>query len=162
MNWLDNLLAGKVEEVCPPCPPHLKPSPHEDSRGDNRLVPDLSPTCPLTSVGTPRTLAPETEGQATAPGCPLVLFPIKPSLPLDLILEGTKGTKRTRLEQARPLWDRTLEARCAAADPEEARYLREERAGILEFEGGMSRGEAGVLSLACTLGEPACTLSCRP
>lgn len=150
MNWLDTLLAGKVEKVCPPCPPDVKPSPNEDSRGDKRLVPYLSPTCPQTPVGTPRTLAPETGEQATAPGCPLVLSPLKPSPSLCLRHEGTKGTKGTRLEQARSLWDQTLEVRCAAADPEEARYLREERAGILQFQTGISRAEADAISLVYT------------
>lgn len=35
-----------------------------------------------------------------------------------------------------------LERLCAMADPEEAAYLREERAAILEHEAGMSRKEA--------------------
>ena len=38
--------------------------------------------------------------------------------------------------------DETLEAQCAGADPEEAEHLRQERAGILEFEGGLCRLEA--------------------
>ena len=38
--------------------------------------------------------------------------------------------------------DAELEARCAGADPEEAVYLREERAGILEYEAGLRRIEA--------------------
>ncbi len=38
--------------------------------------------------------------------------------------------------------DAELEARCAGADPEEAAYLREERAGILEHDGGLARTEA--------------------
>lgn len=38
--------------------------------------------------------------------------------------------------------DEALEALCALADPEEAAYLREERAAILEFDGGLSRLEA--------------------
>lgn len=38
--------------------------------------------------------------------------------------------------------DSELEARCCGADPEEAAYLREERAGILEHEAGLCRMEA--------------------
>jgi hypothetical protein len=38
--------------------------------------------------------------------------------------------------------DMTLDALCARADPEEAAYLREERAGILEHDGGLCRLEA--------------------
>jgi len=38
--------------------------------------------------------------------------------------------------------DSELEARCAGADPKEAAYLREERAGILEHDGGICRMEA--------------------
>jgi len=38
--------------------------------------------------------------------------------------------------------DATLEALCSGADPEEAAYLREERAAILEHEGGMCCMEA--------------------
>lgn len=38
--------------------------------------------------------------------------------------------------------DVELEARCAGAGPEEAAYLREERAGIQEHDGGLCRGEA--------------------
>jgi len=40
------------------------------------------------------------------------------------------------------LTDLTLEALCIAADPEEARYLREERAAILEHLAGLPRVEA--------------------
>ncbi|WLT31125.1 hypothetical protein [Geothrix sp. PMB-07] len=38
--------------------------------------------------------------------------------------------------------DEALEALCAAVDPEEAADIREERAAVLEFEGGLSRMEA--------------------
>ena len=38
--------------------------------------------------------------------------------------------------------DEALEALCSGADPEEAGYLREERAAILELEGGLCRLEA--------------------
>ena len=38
--------------------------------------------------------------------------------------------------------DLELEARCAGTDPEEAAYLRKERAGVLEYEAGFSREEA--------------------
>ena len=38
--------------------------------------------------------------------------------------------------------DTGLEARCAGADPIEAAYLREERAGIFEHYGGLCRMEA--------------------
>ena len=38
--------------------------------------------------------------------------------------------------------DETLEALCALADPEKAAFLREERAAILEVEGGLCRLEA--------------------
>jgi len=40
------------------------------------------------------------------------------------------------------LTDGTLEALCATLKPEDARVLREERAGIMEFDGGMSSDEA--------------------
>ncbi|MGA2083134.1 MAG: hypothetical protein ABSH53_21345 [Holophaga sp.] len=39
-------------------------------------------------------------------------------------------------------FDPTLETLCAGLPPEEAQALREERAGILEFEAGMTRAEA--------------------
>ena len=39
------------------------------------------------------------------------------------------------------LMDGTLEAGCAGADPIEAEYLRQERAGILEHEAGFTREE---------------------
>ena len=38
--------------------------------------------------------------------------------------------------------EHTLEALCAGLLPEDAGALREERAGILEFEAGLSREEA--------------------
>ena len=38
--------------------------------------------------------------------------------------------------------DDAMEALCAGADPEDADYLRQERAAILEFEGGLCRLEA--------------------
>lgn len=38
--------------------------------------------------------------------------------------------------------DTTLEALCPGVDPEEAAYLREERAGVLEHEAGLGRVEA--------------------
>jgi len=38
--------------------------------------------------------------------------------------------------------DTTLEALCPGADPDEAAYLREERAGILEHDAGLCRLEA--------------------
>ncbi len=38
--------------------------------------------------------------------------------------------------------DPTLEALCAGLPPEDALDLREERAGILEYEAGLSRTEA--------------------
>jgi len=38
--------------------------------------------------------------------------------------------------------DAELEARCGEADPEEAAYLREEQAGILEHDGCLCRMEA--------------------
>lgn len=38
--------------------------------------------------------------------------------------------------------DPELEAQAAGADPEEAAYLREERAGILEHDAGLNRSEA--------------------
>ena len=37
----------------------------------------------------------------------------------------------------------TLEAICLNLSPEDADDLRQERAGILEFEGGLTRAEAG-------------------
>ncbi len=37
--------------------------------------------------------------------------------------------------------DEALETLCSGADAEEAEYLREERAAILEFDGGLSRLE---------------------
>jgi hypothetical protein len=40
------------------------------------------------------------------------------------------------------LRDTTLEAQCAGVDPEEAEYLRQERAAILEHEAGLSSAEA--------------------
>ena len=46
-------------------------------------------------------------------------------------------------------WDPTLEALCEQADSSEAQYLRQERAGILEYQGGFTRKEAERLSLAC-------------
>jgi len=165
MSWLDTLLAGNVKRICLLCSSDLKPNPYEDLRGDKRLVPDLSPTCPLTPAKAPCTFTPGAGGQAPQPICPLVLSPIKSAPSLDLRAEGTKGTQGTNPEQTSQLWDQTLEARCAGADPEEARYLREERAGILEFEAGMSWKEAA--ALACTRDPPAILenknlLNCSP
>ena len=40
------------------------------------------------------------------------------------------------------LADPTMEALCAGLPPDDARNLREERAGILEHEAGMSRDDA--------------------
>jgi hypothetical protein len=45
-------------------------------------------------------------------------------------------------------WDSELEALCARADPLEAQYLRHERSGILEFQGGLTREEAERRALA--------------
>ena len=39
-------------------------------------------------------------------------------------------------------WDVVLESLCAGLPPGDVYVLREERAGILEFEGGMTRVEA--------------------
>lgn len=43
---------------------------------------------------------------------------------------------------AGPLFDPTLEALCAGLPPDDARALRQERAGILEYEAGFTRAEA--------------------
>lgn len=47
---------------------------------------------------------------------------------------------------ARPLptepWDETLETLCAALGRDDAQALREERAGILEYEAGLPTEEA--------------------
>lgn len=43
-------------------------------------------------------------------------------------------------------WDPSLEALCDGLPCDEAQVLREERAGILEFEGGMARSNAEALA----------------
>lgn len=67
------------------------------------------------------------------------LFWFAPTHPGEEVLDWARNFKanlKIRLE------DRTLEAQCAIADPEEAAYLREERAAAMEFDGGLSRLES--------------------
>lgn len=126
MSWFERLLGQTAERMCPLCPLPLEPSVHEGLSGDKSLVPDLSPTCPLNRGN----VSPGTRGHAQNPTCPLDLSPVKPAPPLNLGPEGTKGTKGTRPLQPCPSSDPYLEEICKRSDPEEARYLREERAGI--------------------------------
>ncbi len=72
------------------------------------------------------------------------LSPTKPAPVLDLGHQGTKETKGTSdFEDPAPAPpDLTLEALCGAADPIEARYLREERAAILEHLAGLPSADA--------------------
>ena len=46
------------------------------------------------------------------------------------------------ITEAPPGWDMELEALCALLAPSDGHSLREERAGILEYEGGMTRADA--------------------
>ena len=62
--------------------------------------------------------------------------------PSQLSLDDLAQAKARRAELLCLVSDDELEARCAGADPEEAEYLREERAAILEMEGGLCRTEA--------------------
>lgn len=139
MSWLDQLLAETNETICPSCLLVLKPNTQADLAGDNRPVPDLSPTCPRP--------APAHEhlgrGQRDKPTCPHLLSPVKPAPVLVFEPLGTKGQKGQvpgRDQQpATPIQDPTLEALCLGLPIEEAQAMREERAGILEYLGGMSR-----------------------
>ena len=54
-------------------------------------------------------------------------------------LARAKGLKAELLSRVS---DEALETLCAGADPEEAEYLRQERASIMEIEGGLCRVEA--------------------
>jgi len=58
-------------------------------------------------------------------------------LPDDVTRAGALKTELKALVE-----DVTLEALCSGADPEEAAYIREERAAILEHDGGLCRMEA--------------------
>ena len=86
MSWLDRLMSGKGVSSCPLCPLPSNPSVDGASKGDKRLVPSLSPTCPPTDPG--------------------------------------------------------LDALCNFLPLADAVALREERAGILEYEAGFTRAEA--------------------
>ena len=56
--------------------------------------------------------------------------------------EDAAQAKALKAELLALVSDEALEALCSGADPEDAGYLREERAAILEMEGGLCRLEA--------------------
>lgn len=62
--------------------------------------------------------------------------------PAQLSPEVASHGKAIKAELLALVSDETQEALCTLADPEEAEYLQEERAGVLEFEGGLIRLEA--------------------
>ena len=142
MNWLDQWLAETEEITCPLCPHSLESSTHADSQRDTKHVPDLSPTYPP-SVPAP---SPENGGQRDNSRCPAVLSPVKPAPVQRLQPLGTEGQKGHFPEDAQrhahPTLDPTLETLCLGLPIEEAQALREERAGILEHQGGMSKPKA--------------------
>ena len=57
---------------------------------------------------------------------------------------GVTNVTGVALEPSRPCWDYdpVLEALCADLDPEDAQALRDERAGILEYQAGFSREDS--------------------
>lgn len=84
--------------------------------------------------------------------CPLCPFSSGP-LP-SLNLKGDKASVPDLSPTCPPLpdfpcRDPTLEGLCEMADSPEAQYLRQERAGILEFQGGFTRQEAERRALVC-------------
>jgi len=62
--------------------------------------------------------------------------------PLPLTTEDLAQARALKADLVALVEDSELEARCTGADPEEAAYLREERAGVMEHDGGLSRHEA--------------------
>lgn len=62
--------------------------------------------------------------------------------PSPLASEQMAQARALKAELVSLLEDPTLEGLCADSDQEEAAYLREERAGIREYQAGHSRAEA--------------------
>lgn len=62
--------------------------------------------------------------------------------PAQLPPEDAAQAQARKAELLALLADEALEALCAAADPQEAAFLRGERAAILEIDGGLCRLEA--------------------
>lgn len=62
--------------------------------------------------------------------------------PTQLPPEDAAQAQALKVELLALVADRALEALCALADPVEAAQLREERAAIMEFDGGLSRLES--------------------
>jgi hypothetical protein len=62
--------------------------------------------------------------------------------PAQLTPEDAAQAQALKAELLALVADEALETLCALAAPKDAAFLREERAGILEFEGDMSRLEA--------------------
>lgn len=121
MNWFERLMGEKTERMCPPCPHVHGVKAHADSTGDKVVVPDLSPTCPRSPIDSPTRIARSGRQPVNA----------------------SEGEGR-----AGPTGDATLERLCSRSDPMTARYLREERAAILEFEAGFPRHMADARTAA--------------
>ncbi len=148
MTWLDQWLAETDTTTCPLCPHPLESSTHAVFTGDKQLVPNLSPNLSPAVVAPPKM----DRGQGDKSTCPQLLPPAKPAPVLRLQPLGTKGQKGQApgrdQQPATPIQDPIMEALCLGLPAEEARDMREERAGILEYLGGMSRpiaeGRAGL------------------
>lgn len=121
MNWFERLMEQGVERMCPLCPHAHEANAHADLAGDKVVVPDLSPTCPQNPTNS--------STRITCSGFQPV--------------NASNGERRDGLAG-----DAMLELLCSRSAPMEARYLREERAAILEFEAGFPRHVADARTAA--------------
>lgn len=161
MTWLDRWLAETDETTCTPCTQPLEPSTHAGLTGYKQLVPNLYPN--LYPAPPPHTK--KDRGQVDKSTCTQLLYPAKPAPVLRLQPLGTKGQRVQVPEEEQPrgesfgltprAHDATLESLCRGLPPEEAEALRQERSGILEYLGGMSRPMADAAAGLPVRGPPA-------
>jgi hypothetical protein len=152
MNWLNRFIEKKIDLLAT-LAPSSETQYQSDSKRGKSLATDLPQTCPKESLSADLGTVGQ-NFQAVGQNLGIDLPHLEPAsvLTLPRFVASVASVARGFDPSRKSVWDSTLECLSTGLPLEDILDLREERAGILEYDGGMDRSDAercaGLLGVA--------------